>query len=426
MTVRTTPGGAATTDAAPLAAQAAEAAARQAYGRLLSWLAWQWRDIAAAEDALADALMAALLTWPRDGVPDRPEAWLLTAARRNLLKAARHRRLTADPAVTVLLPDETTAVTEPATVPDARLRLMFVCAHPAIDAPMRSLLMLQTVLGIDAARIARACLVAPEAMTKRLVRTKAKIKATGLRFEEPEARELPQRLMAVLEAIYGACTLDWNEDSSPEPAASLADEALYLARVAASLLPHEPEALGLIALLELNASRAAARLDAEGCLVPLQEQDTALWDVELIASATAHLAEAARRRRPGPFQYEAAIQLAHASRRRTGATPWADIRLLYEGLVALHPTIGARIGHALASAYAADDVSAGLALLRDIDPKRRETHQAWWAAQAHLLERAGARAGALSAYERALALSRSPALQKTLIARRQALVSSSP
>ncbi len=423
MTERVEPGGESSTDPVPCAARAAEAAARQAYGRLLSWLAWQWRDIAAAEDALADALVAALLTWPRDGVPGRPEAWLLTAARRNLLKTARHRRVTEDPAVTVLLTDESTAAIEPAAVPDERLRLMFVCAHPAIDASMRSLLMLQTVLGIDAARIARACLVAPEAMTKRLVRAKAKIKATGLRFEEPEARELPQRLMAVLEAIYGACTLDWNEESAPEPAASLADEALYLARVAASLLPHEPEALGLLALLELNASRVAARTDAQGGLVPLQEQDTALWDAELIASATAHLDAASRLRRPGPFQYEAAIQLAHASRHRTGRTPWADIRVLYEGLVTLHPTIGARIGHALASAYAAGDPATGLALLRDIDSKRRETHQAWWAAQAHLLERGGRRAEALTAYERALALSRSPALRTTLITRREALAS---
>lgn len=403
---------------------AAEAAARQAYGRLLSWLAWQWRDIAAAEDALADALLAALHHWPRDGVPGRPEAWLLTAARRNLLKAARHRRLTEDPAVTLLLPDDTTAAPEPAAVPDARLRLMFVCAHPAIDAPVRSLLMLQTVLGVEAARIARACLVAPEAMTKRLVRAKAKIKATGLRFEEPEARELPQRLSAVLEAIYGACTLDWNEASSPEPEGSLADEALHLARVLASLLPDQPEALGLLALLELIASRSAARIDAHGRLVPLQEQDTARWDAALIASATTHLVAASRLQRAGPFQIEAAIQLAHASRHRSGRTPWADIRVLYDRLLALQPTIGARIGHALASAYALDDAAAGLALLEQVDAKRREAHQGWWAARAHLLERAGSRGEAVAAYEKALALSVSPLLRATLTARQRALAGS--
>lgn len=411
---------AATTEAAE-AAEATAAAARRAYGRLVSWLAWQWRDIAAAEDALGDALLSALLTWPRDGVPASPEGWLLTAARRNLLKAARHRRVTEDPAVTALLPDEHTPAAERPAIPDARLRLMFVCAHPAIDGSVRSALMLQTVLGLDAARIARACLVAPEAMTKRLVRAKAKIKTTGLRFEEPEPRELPQRLDAVLEAIYGAYTLDWNDDTPPPGGESLAGEALYLAGVAAALLPEEPEALGLLALLELDASRAATRLDAEGGLVPLHDQDAAAWDGARIERAAAHLQAAARLRRPGAYQLEAAIQMAHASRRASGHTPWPDIRVLYERLLALRPGVGAQIGHALATAYATDDATAGLALLQAVDPVRRAAHQPWWAAQAHLLERAGARDGALEAYERALALSRSTALRHTLARRQRAL-----
>lgn len=411
----------AATTATAAAAQATEAAARRAYGRLVSWLAWQWRDIAAAEDALGDALLSALTTWPRDGVPASPEGWLLTAARRNLLKAARHRRVTEDPAVTALLPDEHTPAAERPAIPDARLRLMFVCAHPAIEAPVRSALMLQTVLGLEAARIARAWLVAPETMTKRLVRAKAKIKATGLRFEEPEPRELPQRLDAVLEAIYGACTLDWNDDAPAAAGESLAGEALYLADLTAALLPEEPEALGLLALLELDASRAGARLDAQGCLVPLHEQDTAAWDGALIARAAAHLHAAARLGRPGAYQLEAAIQMAHASRRATGRTPWPDIRALYERLLALRPGVGAQIGHALATAYADDDAAAGLALLQAVDPVRRASHQPWWAAQAHLLERAGSRDRALEAYEQALALSRSTVLRNTLSRRQQAL-----
>jgi RNA polymerase sigma-70 factor, ECF subfamily len=400
------------------ARQAAEAAARGAYGRLVAWLAWQWRDIAAAEDALGDALVSALATWPRSGVPASPEGWLMTAARRNLLKAARHRRVTEDPTVTILLPDETTPASEPAAIPDARLRLMFVCAHPAIEASVRSALMLQTVLGLEASRMARAWLIAPEAMTKRLVRAKAKIKATGLRFEEPEARDLPQRLDAVLEAIYGAYTLDWNDDVLDEahsvPAEPLAGEALYLAGVVAALLPGEPEALGLLALLKLDASRALARFDARGCLVPLPEQDPSAWDGALIEQATLHLDAAARLGRPGPYQVEAAIQMAHASRRATGRTPWADIRTLYDGLVAMRPGIGALIGRALATAYASDAPAEGLALLGEVDPKRREAHQGWWAARAHLLERLGEREAALLAYERALALSRSPTLRTTL------------
>lgn len=399
----------------------AEAAARTAYGRLVSWLAWQWRDIAAAEDALGDALVSALVTWPRTGVPASPEGWLMTAARRNLLKAARHRRVTEDPTVTALLPDESTPADEAPAIPDARLRLMFVCAHPAIEASVRSALMLQAVLGVDASRIARAWMVAPEAMTKRLVRAKAKIKATGLRFEEPEGADLPERLGAVLEAIYGAYTLDWNDDALLPAGGSLADEALYLAQVAASLMPDEPEALGLLALLELDASRAPARLDAGGRLVPLPQQDASRWVGGLIERATTHLNAAARLGRPGPYQIEAAIQMAHASRRASGRTPWADIRQLYDGLVALRPGVGALIGRALATAYAGDAPAEGLALLDAVDPKRREGHQGWWAAQAHLLERLGEWEAARVSYERALALSRSPALRATLEARQRRL-----
>lgn len=411
--------------AASCAADAAEAAARGAYGRLVAWLAWQWRDIAAAEDALGDALVSALVTWPRTGVPVSPEGWLMTAARRNLLKAARHRRVMEDPSVTILLPGETTPADEPPAIPDARLRLMFVCAHPAIDASVRSALMLQTVLGLEASRIARAWLIAPETMTKRLVRAKAKIRATGMRFEEPEARDLPGRLDAVLEAIYGAYTLDWNDDAHGEALLAggegLAGEALYLAGVVVALLPAEPEALGLLALLQLDASRAAARVDAQGCLVPLHEQDTAAWDAGLIDSAAGHLEAAARLRRPGPYQLEAAIQMAHASRRVTGHTPWGDVCALYDGLVAMRPGIGALIGRSLAVAYAAGDPMAGLACLESVDPARRAAHQGWWAARAHLLDGAGATAEALAAYEQASALSRSPVLRRTLAARQRRL-----
>lgn len=403
------------------AQQAAERVARASYGRLLSWLAWQWRDIAAAEDALGDALVAALEHWPRDGVPDRPEAWLLTAARRNLLKVARHQRVVEDPAVTVLWPDGTTEAAAEPDVPEARLRLMFVCAHPAIEASVRSALMLQVVLGIDAARIARACLVEPEAMTKRLVRAKAKIRDTGLRFEAPETRELPQRLSAVLEAIYGAHALDWNEDAPRTGGESLAGEALYLAQVVATLMPDEPEALGLLALLQLEASRAAARVDAAGLLVPLHLQEVAAWDDALIGSAGRLLDQASRQRRPGAFQLEAAIQLAHASRKRTGSTPWADIAILYRGLVERHPSVGAQVGEAMALAYAKDDPVAGLERLQAIDARRRAGLHGWWAAQAHLLERAGRRDDALVAYEQALALSRSPLLRATLTMRQRAL-----
>ncbi len=400
------------------AAQAAEETARRSYGRLLASLAWQWRDIAAAEDALADAFAAALVRWPVDGVPASPEGWLMTAARRRLLMAARRLRLESDPTLTVLHPAEHEAALPPPAVADHRLRLMFVCAHPAIDAAVRSALMLQTVLGLDAARIASAFLVRPEAMTKRLVRAKAKIKATAIRFEEPQADELPARLAAVLEAVYGAYTLHWDR-ADAEEAGDLAGEALYLAELAASQLPREPEALGLAALVGLCEARRPARLAANGAFVPLDRQDAARWNHPLLARALGHLARAAALRRPGPFQIEAAIQAAHAQGVRTGAVPWPEIARLYDVLTTLSPTTGARIGHAVAHANALDDPQRGLALLAGIVSDGAGTHQPWWAAQAHLLARAGRHEQAVEAYGRALALTTEPALRAWLAAQAQ-------
>lgn len=395
------------------AGEAAEAAARQAYGRLLSWLAWQWRDIAAAEDALAEAFVSALQHWPRDGVPASPEGWLTTAAKRNLLKAARRRRQAEDPAFTVLFADEAEAPASPA-VPDDRLRLMFVCAHPAIDPGVRCALMLQTVLGLDAARIGQAFLVSAEAMTKRLVRAKAKIKATGIRFEEPLADELPARAGAVCDAIYGAYTLHWNRGVGDAPG-ELADEALFLAELVVAHLPADAEALGLLALLRYCEARRPARLDAQGEFVPLDLQDPARWDAAAIGRAHALLARAAALHDPGPFQIEAAIQAAHCHRLHSEDTPWADIARLYERLVALHPGIGARIGQAVATARAQGDPRAGLSLLDALDAPALQTHQPWWAARGLLLaELPGRAADAADAYGRALALTAEPVLQRHL------------
>ena len=223
--------------------QAADAAARRSYGRLLAWLAWQWRDIAAAEDALAEAFAAALVRWPSEGIPASPEGWLMTAAKRQLLMAARRQRLEDDPTLTILWPDESTPLPAAPDLPDSQLRLLFVCTHPAIAPEMRSALMLRTVLGIETGRIASAFLVKPETMSKRLVRTKGKIRATGVRFEEPEPAERPERLAFVLEAIYGAYTMHWGQ-ADDTSAVQLADEASYLAELVAALLPTEPEALG--------------------------------------------------------------------------------------------------------------------------------------------------------------------------------------
>ena len=395
---------------------AAVAAARASYGRLLAWLAWQWRDIAAAEDALGEAFASALARWPRDGVPASPEAWLLTAAKRQLLMAARRQRLADDPTLTVLWPSEDEAAPDMRAMPDSRLRLMFVCTHPAIDANVRCALMLQTVLGLEAAHIASAFLVSPQAMAKRLVRAKAKIKASGIRFEEPAPDEWEARVHAVLEAIYGAYVLDASQVSDAR-AGELALEALYLAELVAAHLPRHAEALGLLALLRLCEARKPARIDAAGAFVPLDQQDTARWDHALIEAAGQDLARAAALRDPGPLQLEAAIQAAHSHRAVSVPTPWVDIVVLYEQLLLLAPTIGAHIGHAVALARASGDAARGLACLDAIDLAAVREHQPWWAARAHLLQALAQPEAAAVAYGRALALTTDPALREFLSSR---------
>ena len=396
---------------AAAAAEAAEAAARRSYGRLLSSLAWQWRDIAAAEDALAEAFALALQRWPVDGIPDSPEGWLMTVSKRQLLTAARRQRLADDPTLTVLWPTEHEPAPDNAPMADSRLKLMFVCTHPAIDAGVRSALMLQTVLGLEAARIASAFLVKPEAMMKRLVRAKAKIKATRIRFEEPHPDEWPTRLSSVLEAIYGAYTLHWDSADGGETH-ELAQEATYLAELVAAHLPEEPEALGLLALLWFCEARRPARLGPDGIFVPLNLQDTDRWRHPLIRQADECLHRAASLHRPGPYQLEAAIQAAHTRGMLSGRVPWPEIARLYEHLLMLSPTVGARIGHAIAAAHAGNDWQLGLGLLDALHGEDIGSHQAWWAARAELLARGENFDEARHAYSRALALTADPALRR--------------
>jgi RNA polymerase sigma-70 factor (ECF subfamily) len=410
---------------------AASAAARRSYGRLVAWLAWQWRDIAAAEDALSEALLKALLRWPVDGIPKSPEAWLLAVARRELLLSARRQRRDEDPLVTILHPGELSEAPAAPIIPDDRLRLMFVCTHPAIDPAMHSALMLQTVLGITAERIASAFLVSPQAMARRLVRAKAKIRDGGIRFDEPLADELAERVQAVLEAVYAAYVLDTRTAAAimqSAPAAAddpalpddLADEALFLARLVSDCLPEEPEALGLRALLAFCEARRPARLDEHGAFVPLDRQDPRHWDAALLEEARQALKRAAALRRPGPLQIEAAIQAAHCDRQHTGVVPWIAIAQLYQRLIERAPTIGARIGQAAALAHASPDAQGadlGLRVLDDIEPSAIASHQPWWAARAHLLAQAGRAEEAAAAYRRAMALSTDPALRAFLAGR---------
>jgi RNA polymerase sigma-70 factor (ECF subfamily) len=412
------PGADAAEARADAAQRAAARCARAAYGRLVAYLAYRWGDVAAAEDALADALERALRAWPDAGVPASPEAWLMTAARNRLLETARHDRVRRDPAVTLLFEDE--AMPEAAEFPDDRLKLLFVCAHPALDAAMHTPLMLQTVLGFDAARIGAAFLVAPTTMGQRLSRAKAKIRAARIGFEVPGRDELAPRIDAVCAAIYAAYGRAWNDASGREAGAgTLAEEAVYLARLVVDLVPAQPEPRALLALMLHCEARRDARRSAVGAYVPLSEQDPAHWNRALMAAAEAELRAAARARSPGRFQLEAAIQSAHAERAFTGRTPWTAIAALYRTLLDIAPSIGAAVAHAAASAESAG-AAAGLALLDALDDNRVAAYQPYWAVRAHLLAQAG-RDGAPAAYRRAIGLSEDPALRDFLHARMAAM-----
>ena len=401
-------------EARQAARDAAALAARTAYGRLVAWLASRWRDVAAAEDALGDALVAALETWPRDGVPDKPEAWLFTAARRRLLDATRHASVRANAAADLRLAmDDTHDVTD-AIFPDERLKLLFVCAHPAIDETVRTPLMLQAVLGLDAARIAAAFLVAPATMGQRLVRAKAKIRDAGIRFEVPEAGELRDRLDAVLEAIYAAYGTAWDDVAGADPRRrGLAEEAIWLGRLLTRLLPDAPEALGLLALMLHCEARRATRRDAGGRYVALSEQDTARWSRPMLDEAEASLAAAAEYGAPGRFQLEAAIQSAHAQRAVSGHTDWDAIALLYAGLLRIAPTLGAQVGHAAALAEAKGS-DAALVALAAIPAEAVATYQPYWALRGHLLATLARADEARDSYARAIGLSEDPAVREFL------------
>jgi RNA polymerase sigma-70 factor, ECF subfamily len=403
---------------APVAAQqAAEAAARNAYGRLLAYLAYRWRDIDAAQDALAEAFASALESWPKSGVPDSPEAWLMTAAKRNLLQKHRHEKVTADPAILILLGEGEEAAPDAPAIPDDRLKLLFVCAHPAIDAEIHTALMLQTVLGLDAKRIASAFLVSPTSMAQRLVRAKTKIAQTGIRFEEPEAEDLDERIHAVLEAIYAAYVLGWdtlaNDTLDAGQGTNLVDEALYLADLTATLLPLNAEAAGLLALLLFCEARREARIGPQGEFVPLKDQDCSRWDKSAMRQGSYVLARAQELGQPGPFQLEAAIQSAHCDRAYTGTVPWAGIAQLYGQLVSVAPTIGAQVGGAVAVAESGS-IADALAQLESLLGKSVANYQPYWTALGHVQALNGQKDAARSSYQRALGLTSQPATRKHL------------
>jgi RNA polymerase sigma-70 factor (ECF subfamily) len=398
-----------------------ERVARESYGRLVAYLSAHTRDVASAEDALSDALVKALRAWPRDGVPENPEAWLMTTARHSIIDHVRHQQVAkaSEPTLALLREDSKEPnMTLSPECPDERLKLLFVCAHPAIDPAMHTPLMLQTVLGLDAALIAHAFLISPTTMGQRLVRAKTKIRDGGIRFEIPQERELPERLDAVLEAIYAAFGIGWDDMVGVDQRGrDLTEESVWLARVLLRLMPQEAEVHGLLALMLHCEARRSARRGPDGRFVPLSEQDPKQWSLPLIEEAERHLGEASSRGRAGRFQLEAAIQSVHAERGRSGRTAWPAITLFYEQLIRISPTLGTQTGYAAAVAEAKGP-KAGLAVLDEIDLAAVSTYQPYWAVRAHLLQRLGKIPEAADAFDRAIGLTEDPAVRKFLLQRR--------
>jgi predicted RNA polymerase sigma factor len=395
------------------ARRSAEVAARASYGRLLSILAARTRDITAAEDALADAFTAALIQWPRDGVPDNPDGWLLTVAQRSFGHSAG-RRQTGERAgdMLALLQDERDTM-QASEFGDERLALMFVCAHPAIDADVQTPLMLQAVLGLDAARIATSFLVSAASMGQRLVRAKRKIRDVGIAFTLPEPSDAPARVDGVLSAIYAAYGTAWEDVTGADSKlVDLAEEAIWLARLLTQLLPDNAEGKGLLSLMLHCESRRAARRDAGGGFVPLHRQDMDLWSGPMILEAEALLRSAATLGAPGRFQTEAAIQSLHAHQRMTGDRFTAPLAKLYDVLAGFAPTTGVLVARAVAHA---ENGNVKVALEQLDALPNLSAYQPFWAARARICWLAGDPDGAWTAARAAAGLSSDASVRAFLL-----------
>lgn len=364
------------------ARRVAETAARTSYGKLLAILASRTRDIARAEDALAHAFAKALEIWPERGVPANPDAWLVTTARNTMTNDHRHDRV-RDASAAELARHYDALADSSREFADERLKLLFVCAHPAIDPAARTPLMLQTVLGLDAARIAASFMIQPATMSQRLVRAKARIRETGLRFDVPEADRLRDRLPDVLDAIYAAFGTGWDAGADqPDGLRGLPEEAIYLARLLLDLLPDAPDAMGLLSLMLFTHARRAARRGPDGAFVPLDAQDARLWDRNMVIEAETLLTTAARFGQFGRYLCEAAIQSVHAQRAVTGRLNLGALETLYRLLITHHPTIGG--GVALASVLRQQGrLAEALAMLDGFAVGEVATYQPLWVLRAH-------------------------------------------
>ncbi len=387
---------------------------RTSHGRLVAFLGAECRDLGLAEDALSDAYERAVVTWPDRGIPTSPEAWLLTTARRRIIDRSRHVGVATKALPDLALKDDERASKEHALIPDKRLELLFVCAHPAIDASIRPALMLQTVLGLDAVAIASAFLTKPATMGQRLVRAKRKIRDAGISFRIPEADELEPRLDSVLDAIYACFGTGWDREVTDDRS-GLAEEAIALARLVTELLPEQVEPYGLLGLMLYSHARRSARRDPGGAFVPLAEQDVTRWDDVMIDEAHRALGRIAAHLQPvGAYSIEALIQGVHAWRAVSGETDWARIVSYYELLEPMVPTVGVKVAHA-AGLLEARGPDAALEKLAELDLSAIESYQPFWAVKGHSLARSGDVA-ASEALERAAGLASDPAVRRYLLA----------
>ncbi len=402
---------------------------RESTGRLLAALVASIGDIDLAQDSLADALLAAAQRWPADGFPDDPDAWLYTVARRRALDHLRRESTRAGrEQATLAMQDEVRAdreleveATLRSGIVDHRLRLVFTCCHPALPLDARVALTLRTLGGLSTAEIGRAFLVPETTMAQRLTRAKRKIRVAGIPYRVPGATDLPERIDAVLQVVYLIFNVGYLASAGDEPIRhDLADEAIRLGRLLDELMPGAPEVEGLLALMLLHHSRLDARVDGEGDLIALEQQDRTRWHRPEIDEGAELVEQALRRGAPGPFQLQAAIAALTATAPTFADTDWQQMVLLYSELQRRAPSPVVELNRAVAVAFARDP-AAGLALLDDLDRRRVLTTHLLPAARAELLARMGRDADARLAYGVALELATQPAERRYLERRRAEL-----